>query len=281
MAKDKYKALWISHSSMSDFLKCPKLYYLRNVYKDPKTNHKITVMTPPLALGQVVHDVINEISKLPQDRRFKESLQPIYDSYWQNISGKKGGFRNLSEEKRFKDRGAKMLERVETAPGPLINKAIKLKSDNGLSSYWFDEEENIILCGKVDWIEYLEGSDAIHIIDFKTGKHEESDDSLQLPVYLLLALNLQSRVIEKVSYWYLDTNDSPTLQPIPDQNASYAKILEIAKRIKLGRQINYFKCPKGGCFACSPLERVLAGEGELVGVSEYGQDIYILPDKQT
>jgi len=31
--KDKFAAIWISHSSISDFLKCPRSYFLKNIYK--------------------------------------------------------------------------------------------------------------------------------------------------------------------------------------------------------------------------------------------------------
>ena len=57
---------------------------------------------------------------------------------------------------------------IEENPGPLRNLAVKIKSD--LPSYWLSEEDNIMLCGKIDWLEYLKEEDAIHIIDFKTGK---------------------------------------------------------------------------------------------------------------
>ena len=62
---DQYTAVWVSHTSISDFLQCPRAYYLKNVYKDPKTRHKIQLMSPPLALGQVVHSVLESLSILP------------------------------------------------------------------------------------------------------------------------------------------------------------------------------------------------------------------------
>ena len=74
--KDKFKALWLSHSSIGDYLKCPRLYFLRNVYKDPISGHKFTVMTPPLALGQAVHEVVESLSVLPTEERLKNSLVP-------------------------------------------------------------------------------------------------------------------------------------------------------------------------------------------------------------
>lgn len=279
MAKDKYKALWLSHSSISDFLSCPRLYYLKNVYKDPKTGHKITVMKPPLALGSIVHDIIEEISKKPTQQRLQIPLKEYLEKAWPKISGKKGGFKNLSQEKEYKERGLKMLKNIENNPGPIINKAIKLKSEDGLPYYWFSEKDNIILCGKIDWIEYLEKTNSIHIIDFKTGKNEESGESLQLPIYLLLATNLQNRKVEKASYWYLNSSKKPSQVKLPKLDMANDQIENVAKRIKLGRQINYFKCPKGGCFACKDFEKVINGEAEYIGISGYNQDTYILNEK--
>ncbi len=276
MAKDKYSAHWVSHSSIGDFLRCPRAYYLRAVYKDPKTGHKITEVKPSLSLGQVVHDVIEEISFLPSQERLSIPLVKRLDAHWKKVEAKKGGFKSLEEEREFRQRAKDMLSFLEKNPGPLLKKAIKIKSEDGLPYFWLSEKDNIILCGKIDWIEYLDDG-SVHIIDFKTGKNEEKEDSLQLPIYCLLASNTQKRKVSKASYWYLGNAQKPVSKPLPDLNDAYEKVYEVAKRMKLGKQINYFKCPKGGCFACTPLERILNGEGEKVGVSEYNQDIYILP----
>src|SRR6266404_688251 len=120
---DKYKAVWVSHSSISDFLKCPRLYYLRNVYKDPKTGHKITIMTPPLALGQVVHSVIESLSEIPSDKRFDMNIMEKYDEEWEKVSGKMGGFKTSEIEKEYKERGRKMLVKIIDNHGILKNKA--------------------------------------------------------------------------------------------------------------------------------------------------------------
>lgn len=273
---DKYKATWVSHSSISDFLECPRTYYLRNVYKDPKTGNKITVTNPSLSLGLIVHEVIEELSLMPVEDRLKISLLKKYDVAWKKVEGKIGGFKDKDQELEYKERGQKMIERVEKNPGPLLNKAVKLKSDF-IPNFYLSEEDNIILCGKIDWIEYLPETDSVHIIDFKTGKNEENEESLQLPIYLLLATNLQTRSVSKASYWYLDKNDELTPKELPNLIDSKEKVLTIARRIKLARQLNHFVCPKGGCIKCRPLERVLKSEGLKVGVSDTKQDIYILP----
>lgn len=279
MGEDKYTAVWVSHTSINDFLTCPRAYYLKNVYKDPRTNHKIKVMSPPLALGQIVHEVLESLSVLPVDSRFQVSLIEKFHEAWKKVTGKRGGFFTAETEEQYKKRGEEMLLRVMAHPGPLKNLAVKIKMD--LPYYWLSKEHNIILCGKLDWLEYLPSTDAVHIIDFKTSKNDEEDGSLQLPIYCLLATHCQTKPIEKISYWYLGRNDELTPEPMPDLAANEEKILEIAKKIKIARQLNVFKCPhKTGCHSCRTYEQVLAGEAELVGTGSYREDIYILDPSQ-
>ncbi|KKR89525.1 MAG: hypothetical protein UU39_C0033G0006 [Candidatus Woesebacteria bacterium GW2011_GWD1_41_12] len=275
---DEYNATWVSHSSISEFLKCPRAYYLKYVYKNPKTGHKMTVITPPLALGQAVHEVLESLAILPVEERLKISLVKKLDPVWLKITGKKGGFKNFEEEGEYRGRAVQMLINLQENPGPILEKAIKIKSKMNLPHYWLNAEEGIILSGKIDWLQYVEKDDSVRIIDFKTGKNEEKEDSLQLPIYILIATNKQSKDISGASYWYLDRDDGIVDKKLPDIKESYDKVYKVAKRIQLARKINHFKCPKGGCYACRPYERILKGEGEFVGVSDTRQDIYVLND---
>lgn len=272
---DKYKAVWVSHSSISDFLTCPRVYFLRNVYKDPLTGHKITITAPALSLGQAVHEVLEELSTLPTSERLKTDLLKKFDEAWEKVSGKKGGFKNTVQENEYKDRGVAMIKTVIKNPRFIEKKAVKIKSDINLPNYFLSEEDNIILCGKIDWLSYNENEDSVHIVDFKTGKNEESSDSLQLPIYSLLVKNTQKRKVDGTSYWYLET-DKVIEKKLPNENEAFEKVFEIAKRISLARKLDHFVCPKGGCIKCLPLERVLRGEAEKVGVSNTRQDIYVL-----
>ncbi|MFH2018521.1 MAG: PD-(D/E)XK nuclease family protein [bacterium] len=276
---DKYSAVWVSHTSISDFLKCPRAYYLKNVYKDPKTGHKIKLVSPALALGQSVHEVLESLSVLPKDRRFSESLITKFDKAWEKVKGKKGGFLDEDTEWKAKQRGQEMLRRVMNNQGPIAGLAVKIQTD--LPQFWLSEEDNIILCGKVDWLEYLPETDSVHIIDFKTGKSEEDPNSLQLPIYHLLVHNCQKRKVSKASYWYLNSDNDLTEKKLPDLEEARAKILDIARQIKLARQIARFKCPKGdGCWACESMEKIFRREAEFVGEDQYRNDMYILPEKK-
>ena len=102
MAKDKYTAVWISHTSINDYLKCPRAYYLKNIYKDPQTGHKVQHMTPSLALGQAVHEVLDSLSLIPTKDRFAESLVLKFDKVWEKFTGKKGGFFDQATEEEYK-----------------------------------------------------------------------------------------------------------------------------------------------------------------------------------
>lgn len=273
MPQDKYSAVWVSNSSISDFLACPRLYYLRNVYKDPLTRHKVNIISPALALGQTVHEVLEGLSILPVVDRLRESLLEKYDLAWEKVTGKLGGFKNKDEEEMVKERGKQMLKRVTDNPGPILNKAIKIQKE--LPNFYLSQVDNLILCGKIDWLEYMP-DDSLHIIDFKTGKNDEKTASLQLPIYYLLVENCQSRLVSKASYWYLDRDDTPLQMKLPDKELAHQTVLETALRIKRARLEGKYLCPKDGCFHCSPFEAIINKEAEFVGVGGYSQDLYIL-----
>lgn len=274
MAQDKYSAIWVSHSSINDFLKCPRSYFLKNVYRNPETGRKVQLITPQLSLGSAVHEVLEYLSVLPTDRRFNEPLLDRFELVWKKISGKKGGFRNEEVEHTYKERGRQMIDRVWKNPGPLKNLAVKIKMD--IPHYWLSEEDNIMLCGLIDWLEYLPDSDSVHVIDFKTSKTDENKESLQLPIYCLLVKNCQKRKAVKASYWYLERNDEPTEVALPDNQESRDKILKIARQIKVARQLSRFKCMhETGCHACEPYEAIVDGKAEFVGTDKNNRDIYM------
>lgn len=266
--KDKFTATWISHTSISDYLRCPRSYYLKNVYKDRETGKKIQIVSPALSLGSAVHEVLEGLSNIPTEKRFDISPIVQLEMAWSKYAGKLGGFDNQEKENATKERGKQMLRKVMDNPGPLARLSVKLKQD--FLYYWLSEEDNLILCGKIDWLEYLKDLDAVHIIDFKTSKKEENPNSLQLPIYYLLAQNCQSRSVEKLSYWYLEYDTMPSRMDLPDSENSVNKILEIGRKIKLARKLESFTCPNGkeGCMACRDLEIILQGGGEKVGESD-------------
>jgi ATP-dependent helicase/DNAse subunit B len=280
MAFSKYDSVWVSHSSMGDFLRCPRAYYLHNVYKDPITKNKIGVVNGALSLGLAVHNTLEALKEIPLEERMARDLQVDYEAEWPKFSGKAGGFHDESEEGEAKERGKAMIARVQADPGPIARKTVRLpKGENDLpSNFLLSKDENIILCGLIDWLEYRDEDNAIRVIDFKTGKNDENEESLQLPIYLLLLTELQKRHVFGAAYWYLDREDGFVEKKLPELEDAHSRVLAVAKQVKEARQKKEFMCPRGaeGCYTCRPFEAVLRGEGEKVGTS-MRQDLYFLP----
>jgi len=274
MSPDKYSALWVSYSSLSDFVNCPRLYYLKNIYRSPATNNKVQIASAPLSLGLIVHEVLDYVSSVPLKDRFKEPFTVILARSWHLITGLPGGFTDKETEQEYRNRAESMLSYCFQNPGPLANLAVKIKMD--LPHYYLSEKENIILCGKLDWLEYLKESDSVHIIDFKTGTRVEKEDSLQLPIYYLLAANCQHRPVVKQSYWYLEQKTTPVSLSIPNYEEIEKSVLDLALKIKTARKLSAFKCHTNGCNYCRPYEKIVKGEAEFITTNARNIDVYLL-----
>jgi ATP-dependent helicase/DNAse subunit B len=279
MAQDKYTAVWVSHSSIGDFLKCPRLYYLHNVYKND-LGRKINTASPAMSLGVAVHETLEGLANYKVEERFFKPLLEAFEENWAKVSGKLGGFKTAEEEALAKERGKNMIMRVQNNPGPLAKKTVKLPPahNNMPPNFFLSDEDNIILNGKIDWLEYIPETDSIKVIDFKTGKNEEDGESLQLPIYTLLLNALQKRKVSGAAYWYVDKNDAPVDVALPNVDIAREKVLSIAKKIKKARLKGEFNCPRGpeGCFACRPFEKILKGEAEFIGIGAYNQELYLV-----
>ena len=279
MVQDKYSAIWVSHSSIGDFLKCPRLYFLRNIYKNER-NKKINLVSQSLSLGSAVHEVLEGLLNYKSEERASQPLEKQFEESWEKFHGKVGGFKSKDQELVVKESGRAMIMRVAKNMGPLLNKAVKLPphANDMPPNFYLSEEENIILSGKIDWLEYVPHDNSIRIIDFKTGKNDEDENSLQLPIYTLLLNALQKRKVSGASYWYIARSDNPTEVKLPQISEAKERVLDSALKVKEARGRGVFECPRGssGCFACRDFEKVLKGEAELVKVDESRRTEYYL-----
>ncbi len=329
---DKYKAIWLSHSSISNYEKCPRLYYLANIYKDKGTNNKITIVTPHMSLGSAVHMVLEPLMEIKSEERKNVDLLNKYQKVWESFSGEKGGFKPINktliggvetdiisdEEKEFYKKGKLMIENVQNQLKNanvseifILNKKSIRQSlyykGNMVPNIVISEKENVILCGSIDWISFEEHG--VTVLDFKTGRNEESDDSRQLPIYKILFEGLQNKwKVSRYAYYYLLNDEIKYKEWESDLDKNNKDNIEnickkiIDEAIKIGVEIrdrryickwshdkkyideykvrpnveNNFKCKKGdgGCRECIPYEKIIKGEAMYVGLSTYGQDAY-------
>ncbi len=254
------KILWISHSAISSYEKCPHLYYLEYEYRNPETKNRIQIINPYLSLGSAVHETIEELLDVPVKKRIKASLTDRFSEIFERYRGFNGGFISKKKEKDFFERGLKMMKQIEDSDflsRPSTNTISGFPNMNLIGP-------NIKLVGSIDWIELLPNGKA-HIIDFKTGNAKESNGSLQLPIYTLLAKKNLKEEVEKVSYWYLQNDAEPTEQKVRDTKEALETLKEKARKIKKSIDDNFFPCNYGKkCFACRDYEKIFTGDAELI-----------------
>lgn len=264
-------AVYISPSSLSDFEMCLQRYYYKNIYRSPR-GLKIQIVTPSLALGQSVHDTLEQFLKILPGERTEVELKRIFELVWQNLSGEKGGFTLPEEEKIFKDRALAMLGRFWKNQHFREAEAVKIPGFPKV-----DLGNDLILTGKLDWIE--KDGDGYHIIDFKTGK-EEKEDSQQLPIYSVLVSKILSSKKIRTSYFYLDREEDITSFPEVDLEQTYLSLQKKGEMVKMVRQTQSFRCQSGleSCWACRDILAVAKGKGKLVAMDPINrkQEIYIL-----
>jgi hypothetical protein len=97
-----------------------------------------------------------------------------------------------------------------------------------------------------------------------------------------LAKNCQKREISGASYWYIEQSDEPVVKELPSLEESEEKVLKVAKKIKLARQLESYVCPSGedGCRECQPYEKLIDGKGVYVYTDSIRRDVYILPREE-
>ena len=259
---------YLSYTSISDFLKCPRSFYLKNVYRDPKTNFRLQLASPYLSLGSTVHDSIAWYLTLRKKPDFPEVIK-TFKNYWLKFHGRKGGFSSLDEETVFGQRGISMLENFTKNVG-VLERLVK-----PLSFPKVHLVENMILLGNIDYVgEREDGS--LHIIDFKTGIKDE-DSALQLYIYALLAESNYLKDVSKISFWYLDRDACPKEAVLDPLDTTYQWLKEQALEIKQALDSNRWQCLGKGRCDCAAYESIIKGKGEFMFTDyKFKKDIYYL-----
>lgn len=267
-------ALWISYTAIKDFTRCPRSYYLKNRYRDPKTGNRLQVVSAPMTLGSLVHDAIKWYLQTGRVAG-KDGVAAQYKNHWLKYRGKRGGFISREEEADFGKRGLKMLDNF-------LENAKLLEPNVPVYDFLrFRLDEKTILSGKVDFVgELPDGS--LHILDFKTGAKEE-DDSTQLHTYAILAESHLQRPVSRISYWYLDRESAPKEAVLDGLEEKLTWLREKALQIKKAIEENNWVCikgdpPAGGlCNDCKNYQAVIDGRGQFQFSDEsFKKDVYFL-----
>lgn len=271
--------VYISYTSLKDFLKCPNSYFLKNIYKqnlplkpgeEPHEPFKIQIASSYLSLGSVVHDSAKWLLDL-QGQANKDQLEQKFRNLWLKYHGKRGGFSSDEEEGNFGRRGLKMLENFYK------NWQVLGKAAPPVVFPKYHLTDSVVLIGNFDFVgETPDGS--LHIVDFKTGANDE-EDTLQLYIYAILAEANLEKPVTKASFWYLDREDAPREIVLDALEPKLDWLKEKAGEFKGAIEKAGWVCVKKElCRDCRDYQAVIDGKGEFqFSDYRYKKDVYYLP----
>ena len=209
-------------------------------------------LRPQDTAGSLVHRVLCDFfTKVPVEKRSGEKLVALFETGWTALSPRylaMAGVETLRESaveqlRRFSetwDLGAQPLAvepyfQVEVAPG-------------------------VTLFGRVDRIdEQPDGT--LHLIDYKTGSHEDEVDERQLRLYAIMAEASLGKPVTRMSFWYLDDGRTWTAAfTDEDRRNSHAQLIVEVEQMEQTTDfpanvgVHCGHCPY--LYACSEREEV-------------------------
>lgn len=262
--------IYLSYTALKDFSKCPNTYFLKNIYKDPKTGHRIQLASPHLSLGASVHDAIKWYLDLKGQVTDKQVIQK-FRNLWLKYRGKRGGFESDEQEGDFGRRGLKMLDNF------LKNAQNLEKITHQLTFPKINLFDNVILIGNFDFIGEKEDG-TLHVLDFKTGANDEQE-TLQLYIYAILAESNLGKKVSSAGFWYLDRDDLPRAIVLDSLEPKLEWLIEKGQELKQAIEQKGWICIKGDqlCRECAVYQAIVDGKGQFqFSDFRYKKDIYYL-----
>lgn len=264
-------AIFLSYTSLSDFLKCPRSYYLKNTYRDPKTGNRLQIASPYLTLGSTVHDAIKWFLSL-EGQVSKDQLEEKFRNLWLKFRGKRGGFTSREHEAEFGKRGLVIIANFYK------NWKVLGKPAADVTFPKYNLFENVVLIGNFDYIEEREDG-TLHIVDFKTSLRDQ-DDATQLYIYAILAEANFGKPVSEASFWYLDREDSARAIVLDSLEPKVEWLIEKAKELKQALKKEKWVCLKKGTCDCTVYQALIDSKGVFQFTDErYHKDIYFLQNK--
>ncbi|PIS09546.1 hypothetical protein COT75_01015 [Candidatus Beckwithbacteria bacterium CG10_big_fil_rev_8_21_14_0_10_34_10] len=218
-----------SYSKLELFDQCPKAYHF--TYLDPvysKMKGKLRKEPQNIwffyTLGKAIHDALTLYFHLPKDQKTIKGLKEQLQISWRSEAmfsklpplGKWGGFKSIEEERSIYKEALQMLlnfkkgfnekAKIYYLPTNNLNRSIEdyKKLIKPISKDYDISGKFDLILKEDSTLGNDKDSDSLVVVDFKTGKREESS-IFQLKFYKLLGELNFKQLIKKASFYYLKT----------------------------------------------------------------------------
>jgi len=219
--------LKLSPSSVMAYRSCPQQFLFEKLWLI-EGEAKAT-----LTFGRVVHSTIKRTMlemKKGRDLPFEE-VQRIYETEWSAI-----GFEDDYQEQEYKKDGLEQLRTFHAAMMASLPKILEQEK-----SFELDLENNVIVKGRIDQINSLEGSlgrKDVEIVDYKTGKPRKDSDAkkdLQLSIYAIAVKEILELNPVRLVFHYLQNNHrQETTRDAKQLDEAQKMVQEAAAEIRAG-----------------------------------------------
>src|SRR6478736_5072974 len=127
----KNQKTWISASSSSSFLSCPKSYWYNTLYRD-KDGDKVGTVSKYLTMGIASHNPLEMLARFPSEERPYVKLYPEFNRTWKENKGLKGGFINDEIEEECRQKTIGFIKRAQANIHHLLGETVFLTPEGSL-----------------------------------------------------------------------------------------------------------------------------------------------------
>ena len=160
-------------------------------------------LRPQDTAGSLVHRVLCDFfSKVPTDERQTERLTGLFEAGWAALSSR---YLRMAGVEQLRQSAVEQL-RSFAATRDLTAEPLAVEP-----YFQVEVAPGVTLFGRVDRID-AEPDGSLHLIDYKTGSHEDEVDPRQLRLYAIRAEASLGKPVTRLSFWYLDDGQTWTAE---------------------------------------------------------------------
>ena len=216
--------LRLSPSSVMGYRNCPQKYLFEKLWSIQGEAQAT------LTFGRVVHSTIKRVmTEVKKGNRLTfDDVRAIYETEWSAV-----GFEDDYQEQEYKKDGLEQLKVFYAAMMESLPEILEQEK-----SFELDLENNVIVNGRIDQINFLGQQVDVEIVDYKTGKPRSASEAkkdLQLSIYAIAVKEILELNPVRLVFHYLQNNErQETTRDAKQLDEAQKMVQETAAEIRAG-----------------------------------------------